>query len=139
MLDNDNIETGFAKQYPCRFLIAEDGRFNQMIIQQILAKMGYTEVQFAATGQAVLEALKTEHFDIILMDIHMPEMGGIEATQHIIKTYPNKRPTIIALTSSLSKDKCLAYLDQGMDDHTSKPVSIKSLHTLIKKWISSSP
>jgi len=81
-----------------------------------------------------LELLDRINIDIVLMDIQMPEMDGIEATRKIIETWGDKKPLIIAMTAnSLSSDK-EAYLAAGMDDYISKPLTLVLVQTGIEKW-----
>jgi len=117
---------------PLRILLAEDNDVNQMVILKMLAKLGY-QAELAINGLAVLEALEHKAYDLILMDIQMPEMDGLEASKKIRARFPDC-PKIIALTAyALEGDmeKCLAA---GMDDYISKPVRLEELRTKLVKW-----
>jgi PAS domain S-box-containing protein len=123
-----------ALQCPLRILVAEDNPVNQKLILYILNKMGYTPL-LVKNGRDVLKNLKTQHYDLIFMDIQMPDMDGFETTRQIIERYPGEeRPRIIAMTAFGLKDdreKCLAI---GMDDYVSKPISAQQVELLLKHW-----
>lgn len=114
-----------------RILIAEDNSVNQKVAIGILAKLGL-RADVVANGQEVLQALERQHYDIILMDVQMPEMDGIEATKVIRKRWQGERePYIIALTANATlqdREKCLAA---GMDSYVSKPIKIEHLEAAI--------
>jgi signal transduction histidine kinase/CheY-like chemotaxis protein len=119
-----------------RILVAEDNEVNQKIILLMLKKLGIN-ADIAANGLEVLEALKIQRYDIILMDIQMPEMDGIETTLHIKQYYPSARqPIIIALTANALPGDKEKYLQIGMHDYLSKPVEEKKLTEMLIKWIS---
>jgi CheY-like chemotaxis protein len=108
---------------PLRILLAEDNAVNQKVALHLLAKFGY-RADVAANGLEVLAALRRQSFDVILMDLQMPEMDGLEATQRILKEWPERqrRPWIVALTANAmegDREMCLAA---GMDDYVSKPI-----------------
>ena len=107
---------------PLHILLAEDNRINQKVGLRMLAKLG-CRADVAANGLEVLEALARQSYDIVLMDIQMPEMDGIEATQLIIQNIrEEERPYIIALTANALSGDREAYLDIGMNDYLSKPI-----------------
>ncbi len=108
----------FARKYPLRILVAEDNQINQQLALHILGKLGYTP-SLAENGQEVLDLLKTEKYDVILMDMQMPEIDGMEATK-IIRAEHHDQPVIVAMTANVmqgDKEECLAC---GMDDYLSK-------------------
>jgi signal transduction histidine kinase/ActR/RegA family two-component response regulator len=113
-------------------LLAEDNLVNQMVTQKMLNKLGY-RADVAANGIEVLQALERRHYDVVLMDVQMPEMDGLEATQAIRKRWPDReRPSIIAMTASALKgdrDMCLVA---GMDSYVSKPVKIEILRDALE-------
>jgi two-component system, sensor histidine kinase and response regulator len=120
-----------------RILLAEDGRTNQMVGIQILRKLGYT-ADIAVNGAEAVEAWRRNKYEVILMDCHMPEMDGFEATRKIreLEAEQNLKPTrIIAMTAStLSEDRksCMAA---GMNDYTTKPVDPKALRAALTKVV----
>ncbi|SEO97268.1 Signal transduction histidine kinase [Mucilaginibacter sp. OK283] len=115
----------FALDYPFRMLVAEDNLMNQKLIIRVLNKLGY-QPHLANDGRQVLQMIAQEHYEIILMDIQMPNIDGLEATKLIRKKYGAK-PIIIALTAnalSEDKDNCFKV---GMDGYLSKPINIELL------------
>jgi signal transduction histidine kinase/DNA-binding response OmpR family regulator len=120
-------------KYPLRILLAEDNLVNQKLALRLLEKMGY-HADLAANGVEVLTALETHGYDVILMDVQMPEMDGLEATRQICEQWlPDERPQIVAMTAFAlpeDKQKCL---EAGMDDYLSKPIHADDLmHALIR-------
>jgi signal transduction histidine kinase/CheY-like chemotaxis protein len=120
-------------QYPLKILVAEDNRTNQKLMIQTLNYFGYMP-GLSKNGQEVLDALKNEHYDLIFMDIQMPEMDGLEATRIVKRTYKTNRPVIIAMTASaLMEEKELCFM-AGVDDYLSKPAKIENIGDMIHKW-----
>ncbi len=114
-------------------LLAEDNAVNQKVVLAMLRKLGL-RADVAANGQEVLEAVRRQHYDLILMDVQMPEMDGLEATRHIVRQRPDpaQRPWIVALTANAiegDREKCLAA---GMDDYLSKPLRKEELAAAIE-------
>ncbi len=110
-----------AETNPLAILVAEDNPSNQKVLVHMLRRMGY-RVDAVADGFEVLEALERRLYDLIIMDVKMPEMDGLLATQEIRKRWPENGPKIIAVTAYAlegDKDKCL---EAGMDDYIAKPV-----------------
>jgi signal transduction histidine kinase/sensor domain CHASE-containing protein/ActR/RegA family two-component response regulator len=120
--------------YPLRILLAEDNPVNQKVAIQMLQKLGYT-ADVVGNGKEVLAALRCQSYDLILMDIQMPEMDGIETSLVICQEWqPHQRPVIIAMTANVIKedrDRCLAA---GMSDHLGKPVGIQALGEVLERW-----
>jgi CheY-like chemotaxis protein/HPt (histidine-containing phosphotransfer) domain-containing protein/anti-sigma regulatory factor (Ser/Thr protein kinase) len=116
-----------AEPSPLRILVAEDNAINQKVVLRILNRLGH-RADVTANGLEVLEALMRQTYDVVLMDVQMPEMDGLEATRLIRKQWPlNRQPRIIALTANAMKgdeEKCLAA---GMNDYVSKPVRVEAL------------
>lgn len=111
---------------PHRILLAEDNLINQKVALQILRVLGY-RADVAQDGEEVLKLLETQSYDLILMDVQMPNLDGLEATRIIRERYPDRNIRIVAMTAnamSSDRDNCLA---SGMDDYLSKPISILEL------------
>ena len=127
------IDKNLGIQYPLRILLAEDNPVNQKVTLLTLLKMGYT-ASVANNGAEALEALHHVKYDLILMDIQMPIMDGIEATRRIIEEWKDDRPRIVAITANAMKGDEDKYLEVGMDGYLSKPVRIDELQTILVKW-----
>jgi CheY-like chemotaxis protein len=109
-----------------RILLAEDNLVNQKVALLMLKRLGYI-ADVAANGLEVLEALERQHYDIILMDVQMPEMDGLETARHIREMKLKNPPKILAMTAYAlegDREKCL---DSGMDGYISKPVLMEEL------------
>ena len=114
-------------------LLAEDNLVNQMVTQKMLNKLGY-KADVAANGIEVLQALELRHYDVVLMDVQMPEMDGLKATQAIRQRWPDgERPSIIAMTAFALKGDREMCLAAGMDDYVSKPVKIEMLRAALEE------
>jgi CheY-like chemotaxis protein len=111
-----------------RVLIAEDNAVNQKVAALMLEKLGF-RADVAADGREVLEAVKRQRYDIIMMDVQMPEMDGIAAAREIGRLFPDRhdRPWIIAVTANAMRTDRDACLVAGMDDYISKPIIIEEL------------
>lgn len=122
-----------SKKYPFQILIAEDNQINQKLIRNVFEILGY-KTDIVANGLEALEALKRKNYNLIFMDIQMPEMNGYEATSIIVQRRKEDRPIIIAMTANAmhgDKEKCL---ESGMDDYVSKPMKVNDLIKIIKLW-----
>ncbi|MDZ4700672.1 MAG: response regulator [Rhodothermales bacterium] len=108
-------------------LLAEDNPVNQKVALRMLSRMGH-EADVAQNGREAIEALEKKPYDVILMDMQMPEMDGLEASRLIVEVYPEElRPFIIALTANAmqgDRERCIAA---GMNDYISKPIRIEDL------------
>ncbi len=132
--DKPEFDSTLGERLPLRILLAEDALINQKLMVAILGRLGYRP-KVAANGRQVLEALQRQSYDIILMDVQMPEMDGLQATRHIRQTYADgQRPRIIALTANALKEDRDVCLAAGMDDYLSKPVDIGKLQTALQRW-----
>ncbi len=122
----------FSEKYPLHILVAEDNPVNQKWIKKILAKIGY-HCEIAENGKVVLERVSHEHFDMILMDVQMPEMDGLEATR-MIRICLETQPVIIAMTANVMQGDREECIQSGMNDYISKPVELNELLGLLEKW-----
>jgi len=113
-------------------LLAEDNTVNQKVTQKMLKKLGF-RADVAANGVEVLQALERQAYDIVLMDVQMPEMDGLEATK-AIRQKCSDGPKIIAMTASALKGDREMCLDAGMDDYICKPVRIQDLARVLKRY-----
>lgn len=122
----------FANSYPMEILIAEDNYVNQKLAVHILNKMGY-KPDVAVNGHEVLNLVAKKKYDLILMDIQMPEMDGLEATQ-FIREHVSVQPVIVAMTANAMPEDREICLSAGMDDYLSKPVKLNEIITILEKW-----
>ena len=126
------LSTRFAENYPLRILVAEDNPVNQTLIMRTLNKLGF-EATMTENGIAVLEALKRSYYNLILMDVQMPEMDGLEATR-MIRKGQGEQPVIIAMTANAMTEDKEICLEAGMDDYVSKPIKLEIIMDVLKKW-----
>ena len=126
------IPDNFSEKYPLRILVAEDNPVNQKWIKKILSKIGY-QCEIAENGKAVLEIVSHEHFDLILMDVQMPEMDGMEASR-MIRVCLETQPVIIAMTANVMQGDREECMQSGMNDYISKPVELNVLLNMLEKW-----
>jgi CheY-like chemotaxis protein len=128
------IDSALSEKMPLRILVAEDNVVNQKVALRILERMGY-RTDIAANGYEVIDAVRGLQYDIVFMDILMPEMDGYEATKLILDEFSKeKRPKIIAMTANAmqgDKERCI---EAGMDDYISKPVRIEEMYDIFIKW-----
>jgi len=116
-----------------RILVAEDNPVNQKVATKMLEKLRCVS-EVAVNGREALEKLENGSFDLILMDCHMPEMDGFEATAEIRRRWPERTTPIIALTASAMNEDRERCLQAGMDDFVTKPVSPKALADVLERW-----
>jgi signal transduction histidine kinase/ligand-binding sensor domain-containing protein/CheY-like chemotaxis protein len=126
------LDPDFADRFPLRILVVEDNRVNQIVIMNTLEKLGYS-ADLVTNGFDAYKFVCQDSFDIILMDIQMPFMDGLEATELIRKRFPVK-PLIIAMTASAMQKDRERCLEAGMNDYISKPVEMEELIRLLEKW-----
>jgi signal transduction histidine kinase/DNA-binding response OmpR family regulator len=121
----------FAEQHPLEILIAEDNAVNQTVISMIMKKLGY-KVDIVPDGAQAVEAAKRKLYQVVLMDIQMPEIDGMEATR-IIRKEMDHQPVIVALTANAMMEDRDLCLQAGMDDYISKPIQIEKLMEVLEK------
>jgi CheY-like chemotaxis protein len=116
-----------AEKLPLRILLADDHPTNQKLGRMILKRLGYAS-DVAGNGVEVLEAVARQPYDLVLMDIEMPEMDGMEATRRILSDYPEgKRPKIIAVTANAMEGDREKFIKAGMSGYVSKPIRVPEL------------
>lgn len=130
--ERTKLDTEFATQYPLRILLAEDNVVNQKLALRILKQMGY-RADVAANGLEAIESLARQKYDVVLMDVQMPDMDGLEATQQIVAKWPEARPRIIGLTANAMQGDREICLAAGMDDYIVKPIRVNELVEALKK------
>jgi CheY-like chemotaxis protein len=129
--DEKSPETSDSSEIELSILLAEDNPVNQKVALSMLKKMGY-QADVAVNGLEVLQSLERKHFDVILMDIQMPEMDGLEATRQI-RSRLSKQPCIIAMTAYALEGDREHCLDAGMDEYISKPIKKDELEKALRK------
>lgn len=125
--------TDLAYRNPLRILVAEDNAVSQKVILRILDRLGYS-ADVVSTGLEVLSALYQKSYDLILMDIQMPEMDGLTATKYICQQWQlPARPRIVAMTAGAMPNDRQKCLDAGMEDYISKPIKVEALQSALKR------
>jgi signal transduction histidine kinase/CheY-like chemotaxis protein len=116
-----------AARHPLRILLVEDNAVNQKLALRLLSQMGYA-ADVAGNGLEALEAVKRQRYDLVLMDVQMPEMDGLEATRRIVaEVSPERRPWIVAMTANAMEGDREACLAAGMNGYISKPIRVTEL------------
>ena len=124
---------GLNNQKSLRILVAEDHPVNQKVILRILAQLGYSG-DLVVNGLEVLVALENKRYDMVLMDLQMPEMGGLEATERIVEKWGKHRPIIVAVTANVQQEDKDACFAAGMDDYVGKPFKLNQIQAIFAKW-----
>jgi len=122
----------FSKLYPMEILIAEDNLINQKLAVRILNKMGYNP-QVAGNGHEAVNAMLDKKFDMVFMDVQMPEMDGCEATR-FIREHIEQQPIIVAMTANAMPEDRETCMQAGMDDYLAKPMKINDIMDVLEKW-----
>jgi CheY-like chemotaxis protein len=120
------VEKEMARLIPLRILVVEDNAVNQKLALRLLGQMGY-QADVAGNGLEAIEALERQRYDVVLMDVQMPEMDGLEATRQIRRQWPERPVRIIAMTANAMQGDREATLKAGMDDYISKPIRVEEL------------
>jgi len=126
------LSADFANFYPMRILVAEDNPVNQMLILKMLEMLGY-RASIAENGKLAVAMSATNAFDLIFMDVQMPEMDGLEATKNI-RQQEFPQPFIIAMTANVMEGDKEECIKAGMDDYLSKPINVDDLIAMLRKW-----
>tara|TARA_R110001592_G_scaffold23456_3_gene92044 strand:+ start:106409 stop:106783 length:375 start_codon:yes stop_codon:yes gene_type:complete len=114
-------------------LMAEDNEINRKLAD-LLFKRIQLNLDFAVNGEEAVEAVSSKHYDLVFMDIEMPVLGGIEATQQINETLADKAPPIVALTAHTMQGDRERFLDAGMTDYLTKPINVDELKRILEKY-----
>ncbi len=125
------LSEDFAIAHPLEILLAEDNLINQKLATRVLNKLGYT-IDLAENGKIAVDMLGEKNYDIILMDVQMPEMDGLEASRYIRQSNV-KQPVIIAMTANAMPEDREACLQAGMNDYISKPINLEILVEKLKE------
>jgi CheY-like chemotaxis protein len=121
------VDAQMGRLHPLRILLAEDNLINQKVAKQMLRRIGY-RADVVLNGREAIEALRNQPYDVVLMDVQMPEMDGVEATQIIRGEFALERqPRIVALTANAMARQRRSYMEAGMDAYISKPFKIEEL------------
>lgn len=125
------LQSGFALEHPMSILVAEDNLINQKLVERVLNKLGYT-IDIANNGYEVLEKMTNKNYDVVLMDVQMPELDGMATTKYILQ-HEMPHPYIAAMTANaLSEDRDECF-EAGMNDFISKPLRIEELIEVLKR------
>ncbi|WP_298830545.1 ATP-binding protein [uncultured Piscinibacter sp.] len=119
-----------AERHPLRILLAEDNLVNQKLALRLLSQMGY-RADVATNGIEAIERLERQPYDVVLMDVQMPEMDGLEATREIVGRLGERRPRIVAMTANAMEGDRQACLAAGMDGYLTKPIRVDALHAAL--------
>ena len=121
------MDAGMAARHPLRILLAEDNVVNQKLALRLLQQMGY-RADLASNGLEAIECLERQPYDLVLMDVQMPEMDGLEASRQITARWANgQRPRIVAMTANAMQGDRELCLAAGMDDYLTKPIRVDQL------------
>lgn len=131
---HEELPNNFSELFPLRILIAEDNPINRELALIVLTKMGYAP-EIAENGKEAVDKQQADNYDVILMDVQMPEMDGLEATRNI-RNALEKQPVIIAMTANAMQEDRENCLTAGMNDYISKPFKPHEIAVMIKKWAS---
>ena len=124
------IDPDMAKKYPLRILLVEDLLVNQKLALRLLSQMGY-RADVASNGIEAIESVERQPYDVVLMDVQMPEMDGLDATRRI-RELDMVQPHIIAMTANAMQGDREACLEAGMDFYISKPIRVPELVAALK-------
>ena len=121
------LDPRHAERHPLTILLVEDNAVNQKLALRMLARMGY-EADLAANGREAVQAVERRRYDLVLMDVQMPEMDGLEATRQIVARIPQaERPWIVAMTANAMDSDRQQCLDSGMNAYLAKPIQVEEL------------
>jgi GAF domain-containing protein/CheY-like chemotaxis protein/HPt (histidine-containing phosphotransfer) domain-containing protein len=121
-----------ARRHPLRILLAEDNVVNQKLALRLLAQMGY-RADLAANGLEAIDAVERQTYDVILMDVQMPELDGFEASREIVRRWPVERPRIVAMTANAMQGDRELCEAAGMDGYVAKPIRVDELVAALER------
>jgi signal transduction histidine kinase/HPt (histidine-containing phosphotransfer) domain-containing protein len=128
------FDSTLSERLPLRILLVDDNTINQKVGTKMLQQIGY-QPDLAANGQEAIDAIARTRYDLVFMDVQMPVLDGLRATEQIVKRWPREqRPVIIAMTANSmqgDRERCLAA---GMDDYLAKPLRPEALHKALEDW-----
>ncbi|MGB8648231.1 MAG: response regulator [Anaerolineae bacterium] len=131
--EKSQFDAQLGQRHPLRLLLAEDNAVNQKLALRLLDRMGY-RADIAGNGLEVLESLRRQPYDVVFMDVQMPEMDGLDATRAIWREWPREaRPRIIAMTANAMQEDREQCLAAGMDDFVTKPIKVDELIAALMK------
>ncbi len=115
-------DPGMAERHPLRILLAEDNAVNQMLAGRLLGQLGY-RMDVAGDGEEAIQAIERQPYDLVLMDVQMPNLDGLEATRQIVARWPAaERPRIVAMTANAMTEDRAACIEAGMEGYIAKPI-----------------
>ena len=141
LLKRHSVESDVQIKCAGHVLVAEDNTTNRLLIQILLEKMGLS-MDFAKDGYEAISAVKVKDYDLIFMDIHMPQKDGVTACKEILmleRDMGKYHTPIVALTANALKGDREKYIEAGMDDYMSKPITEEQLRTILHKYLASKP
>ncbi|WP_310389416.1 ATP-binding protein [Roseateles sp.] len=121
-----SIDMQLAQRHPLRILLAEDNLVHQNLALRLLGQMGYL-ADIASNGLEAIDRIERQPYDVVLMDVQMPEMDGMEASREINRRWPENRPRIVAMTANAMQGDKELCLQAGMDDYVTKPIRLEAL------------
>jgi len=133
------MDPAMARRHPLRILLAEDNVVNQKLALSLLGQMGY-RADVAANGLEAIEAVERQPYDLVFMDVQMPEMDGLEASREITRRWSrDQRPRIVAMTANAMQSDREMCLAAGMDDYLSKPIRVEELIAALERSAAREP
>jgi CheY-like chemotaxis protein len=131
--EKPQLDPGMATRHPLRVLLAEDNVVNQKLALRLLQQMGY-RADLASNGIEAVESVQRQTYDVVLMDVQMPEMDGLEAARQINSRWqPSERPRIVAMTANAMQGDREMCIEAGMDDYLTKPIRVDRLVEALKQ------
>ena len=127
------LDPDMARRHPLRILLAEDNVVNQKVALRLLGQMGY-RADLAANGLEAIDAVERQTYDVVLMDVQMPELDGFEASREINRRWPGeRRPRLVAMTANAMQGDRELCAAAGMDDYVAKPIRVEELVAALER------